>query len=176
MSQDNEVSRLLDLSKKASIPMEILDLPPVVWLNFDFCEKEIKLQFRKKSLLVHPDKCKHPQAQTAFEILKTAEKILMDSNERVVFVEMMRHARIMVDQDLKSNRMKMDEEDEKYIMLIKFGVRKNFGQVKARIELRNRNEADMEFAETTALENEKKRKLEHDQSWKKVFLNELDLI
>ena len=36
-------------------------------LRFDATIEDVKRQFRKLSLLVHPDKCKHPQASTAFE-------------------------------------------------------------------------------------------------------------
>jgi hypothetical protein len=36
-------------------------------LHFDATPDEIKKQFRKLSLLVHPDKCSHPQAAAAFD-------------------------------------------------------------------------------------------------------------
>lgn len=38
-------------------PFEILDLP------FGATDSDVKKQYRKKSLLIHPDKCNHPQAQ-----------------------------------------------------------------------------------------------------------------
>ena len=36
-------------------------------LRFDATIEEVKKQYRKLSLMVHPDKCKHPQAATAFD-------------------------------------------------------------------------------------------------------------
>lgn len=36
-------------------------------LRFDCTVDEVRRQFRKVSLLVHPDKCDHPQAAAAFD-------------------------------------------------------------------------------------------------------------
>jgi hypothetical protein len=36
-------------------------------LRFDATVEEIRKQYRKVSLLVHPDKCSHPQAAAAFD-------------------------------------------------------------------------------------------------------------
>jgi hypothetical protein len=36
-------------------------------LRFTATPEEIRKQFRKLSLMVHPDKCKHPQASEAFD-------------------------------------------------------------------------------------------------------------
>lgn len=95
----------------------------------------------------------------------------MDSDQRSIFVEAMRHSRMMVDEDLRGNRelKHITEESESYLKLIKFGVRKNFGQVQARVTLRKRNEQDIEEREVNLAEEEKKRKFEHDQAWKKVL-------
>jgi DnaJ-class molecular chaperone len=37
--------------------------------------QDIKKIYRKKSLLVHPDKCKHEKAQEAFDVLKKAQEV-----------------------------------------------------------------------------------------------------
>lgn len=39
-------------------------------------------QYRKISLLVHPDKCKHSKASEAFEIIREAQRILLQDEER----------------------------------------------------------------------------------------------
>lgn len=44
------------------------------------CTQEIKKIYRKKSLLVHPDKCKHPKAQEAFDVLKKAQEVRTVNN------------------------------------------------------------------------------------------------
>lgn len=36
-------------------------------LRFDAPIEEVRKQYRKVSLMVHPDKCKHPQASAAFD-------------------------------------------------------------------------------------------------------------
>ena len=41
----------------------------------------IKKRTRRLSLLVHPDKCDSPQAAEAFDIVHTAERVLMDARE-----------------------------------------------------------------------------------------------
>ncbi|KAL6645823.1 hypothetical protein ACP70R_017431 [Stipagrostis hirtigluma subsp. patula] len=58
--RDNEVTRILGCFKLN--PFEHLKL------SFDSSPDEVKKQYRKLSLLVHPDKCKHPQAQEAFAV------------------------------------------------------------------------------------------------------------
>jgi len=42
-------------------PYERLNLP------FDASLEDVRRQYRKISLMVHPDKCGHPQASTAFD-------------------------------------------------------------------------------------------------------------
>ena len=73
MDRDNEVNRILGAFKLN--PMEQLGL------RFDASEDEIKRQYRKTSLLVHPDKCKHPRAQDAFEVLGHANKQLQEPDK-----------------------------------------------------------------------------------------------
>ena len=59
VDRDNEVNRVLWAFK----------LNPYEKLNarFDATPEEVRKAFRKASLAVHPDKCKHAQAADAFE-------------------------------------------------------------------------------------------------------------
>jgi DnaJ family protein C protein 8 len=59
VDRDNEVNRILWAFKLN--PFEKLNL------RFDATPEDVKRQYRKLSLMVHPDKCKHPQASTAFD-------------------------------------------------------------------------------------------------------------
>ncbi|KAJ3026079.1 UNVERIFIED_CONTAM: hypothetical protein HDU68_006219 [Siphonaria sp. JEL0065] len=77
-SLDREAERILALETKAANPLEVLELDHKPWL----LGKDIKVTYRKKSLLLHPDKCKHPRAQDAFEMLKKAEGELMEEGKR----------------------------------------------------------------------------------------------
>lgn len=62
LQKDQEIERILSAFKLN--PFDILDLPPI-------CnEKDIKNAYRRKSLLIHPDKTKHPKAEEAFSLLK----------------------------------------------------------------------------------------------------------
>ena len=51
-------------------------------LRFDVDPKEIPRTYRKASLAVHPDKCAHPKASDAFEMLGQAHRDLMDEEKK----------------------------------------------------------------------------------------------
>lgn len=68
----NEVNRILNAFKLN--PFELLGC------NFDANREEIKRQYRKVSLLVHPDKCSHPKASDAFDILGQAQAALLEDD------------------------------------------------------------------------------------------------
>ncbi|WMV56259.1 hypothetical protein MTR67_049644 [Solanum verrucosum] len=74
VERDNEVNRILSCFKLN--PFDYLNL------SFDSSMDEVKRQYRKLSLLVHPDKCKHPQAKEAFGALAKAQQLLLDPQER----------------------------------------------------------------------------------------------
>ena len=65
MDRDNEVTRVIWAFKIN--PYEQLNL------RFDAADDEVRRQYRKLSLLVHPDKCSHPQAREAFESASMCE-------------------------------------------------------------------------------------------------------
>jgi len=71
-TRDAEVERILSSFK----------LNPYEFLNVRFdCElKDIPRAFRKASLLVHPDKCKHKDAKAAFDALGQAQKLLLEED------------------------------------------------------------------------------------------------
>ena len=71
-TRDAEVERILSCFKLN--PYEFLNLP------FDCEKKAIPRSFRKISLLVHPDKCKHADAKAAFDALGQAQKLLLDED------------------------------------------------------------------------------------------------
>jgi curved DNA-binding protein CbpA len=54
----------------------------VVGVNRNMVEGNIKKRYWKLSLMVHPDKCSHPQAQEAFVRLNKAFKDLQDPDKR----------------------------------------------------------------------------------------------
>ncbi|TYK31568.1 splicing factor, arginine/serine-rich 19 isoform X2 [Cucumis melo var. makuwa] len=69
-----EVSRIMDV--EGDSPYDILGL------NRNLSIENIKKRYWKMSLLVHPDKCSHPQANQAFIRLNNAFKELQDPDKR----------------------------------------------------------------------------------------------
>ncbi|XP_066382701.1 uncharacterized protein [Miscanthus floridulus] len=97
--RDNEVLRILGCFKLN--PFEHLKL------SFDSSLDEVKKQYRKLSLLVHPDKCKHPQAQEAFAALAKAQQLLLDPQERGYILDQVTAAK----EELRAKRKKELKKD-----------------------------------------------------------------
>ncbi|CDK25502.1 unnamed protein product [Kuraishia capsulata CBS 1993] len=73
-TKDKEIQRILTSFKLDAY--SILDLQPGCSAD------DIKKVYRKKSLLIHPDKTKNERAPEAFSMLKKAEQELSDSEHR----------------------------------------------------------------------------------------------
>lgn len=72
--QELEMDRVLNAFKLN--PYDVLECP------IEADEKLITKLYRRKSLLIHPDKVKDPRAETAFALLKQASTHLLDENKR----------------------------------------------------------------------------------------------
>ncbi|KAH0906948.1 hypothetical protein HID58_038775, partial [Brassica napus] len=99
VERDNEVVRILSCFKLN--PFEHLNL------SFDSSTDDVKRQYRKISLMVHPDKCKHPQAQEAFGALAKAQQLLLNDQERDYILTQVHAAK----QELKMKRKKQLKKD-----------------------------------------------------------------
>ncbi|ORX34103.1 hypothetical protein BD324DRAFT_636625 [Kockovaella imperatae] len=88
LAKEQEVQRVMKAFKLN--PYDILDLPAFA------TEAEVKKQYRKKSLLIHPDKFKHENGLEAFDFLKKAEAQLSDSSKRTEIDAIMTHCRTAV--------------------------------------------------------------------------------
>ncbi|CAE5962941.1 unnamed protein product [Arabidopsis arenosa] len=69
-----EVTRIMEAD--ADSPYDVLGV------NHNMAADNMKKRYWKLSLLVHPDKCSHPQAQEAFVLLNKAFKELQDPEKR----------------------------------------------------------------------------------------------
>ncbi|ESQ38633.1 hypothetical protein EUTSA_v10028527mg [Eutrema salsugineum] len=69
-----EVTRIMEA--EANSPYDVLGV------NHNMAADNMKKRYWKLSLLVHPDKCSHPQAQQAFVLLNKAFKELQDPEKR----------------------------------------------------------------------------------------------
>lgn len=143
----------------------ILDLKPGV------PESDIKAQFRKKSLLIHPDKTKNPQAPDAFDRLKKAQGVLMDEKLRERLDEAIADARMLLirerkwtvdNPELTTDEFAVDWREKTKHVLIDNELRKR-KQLKAQMaeEGREKRKVDEEI-------DARKRKRESEQAWEET--------
>lgn len=126
------------------------------------------MAYRKKSLLIHPDKTKNPLAPDAFDRLKKAQTELMDEKHRARLDEAIADARMLLIRDNKwtvdSEELKTDDfrrmlRDKAREVLVDNEHRRR-RQMKAQLqeEGREQRRADAEL-------DERKRKRQHEQDW-----------
>jgi DnaJ family protein C protein 8 len=158
--RDQEVDRILK-----SFPLDaysILDLQPG-------CSSQvIKQQYRKKSLLIHPDKTKNPQAPDAFDRLKKAEATLQDDKKRELLDQAFTDARRMLihekkwtydDQRLRSDEFLQEWRIKTKEVLIESELRKRKLQ---RIQMEEEGRAKRKLEEA---EEERRKKRQSEQAW-----------
>ncbi|KAK6957727.1 hypothetical protein Daesc_000515 [Daldinia eschscholtzii] len=161
----------LDALEAESKDYAVLDLNPGV------PESDIKLAYRKKSLLIHPDKTKNPQAPEAFDRLKKAQTELMDEKHRERLDEAIADARMLLIRENKwtvdSPELKTEEFAKKWRektreVLIDNELRRK-RQMKAQMqeEGREQRKVDQEL-------EERKRKRQHEQDWESTRDQRID--
>lgn len=161
--QDAEIDRILRAFRLDAYA--VLDLQPGI------PDSDIKKVYRSKSLLIHPDKTKNPQAPDAFDRLKKAQTELMDEKHRERLDEAIADARMLV---MRERKLTVDSEEvksaefakewrEKTKMVLIDNEHRRRRQVKAQMqeEGREQKKEDDEL-------QERKRKREHEQDWEKT--------
>jgi len=167
--QDAEIARILSAFKLDAYA--ILDLQPGV------AESDIKNCFRRKSLLIHPDKTKNPLAPDAFDRLKKAQAELMDEKKRERLDEAIADARMLLirerkwtvdSPELKTPEFAKDWREKSKEVLIDNELRRR-KQLKAQLaeEGREQRKADLEV-------EERKRKRENEQAWENTRDNRIN--
>ncbi|KAF2085133.1 hypothetical protein K490DRAFT_75380 [Saccharata proteae CBS 121410] len=160
--KDYEIDRILK-----AFPLDaysVLDLQPGV------PESDIKNTYRKKSLLIHPDKTTNPQAPDAFDRLKKAQTELMETKSRERLDEAIADARMLVmrehkytidSPEVKTAEFKAEWREKTKRVLVDNEMRRR-KQLKAQMqeEGRAQRKEDEEIAE-------RKRKREHQEAWEK---------
>jgi DnaJ family protein C protein 8 len=140
----------------------VLDLQPGV------TEKDIKVQYRKKSLLIHPDKTKNPAAPDAFDRLKKAQTALLDEKQRTYLDECIADARRLLirehkytldSPELQTEEFKKEWRQKAVQVLLEEEARRR-RQAKARMQEEGR-EKRKEEEELDA----RKRKRDQDKAW-----------
>jgi DnaJ family protein C protein 8 len=131
-------------------------------------EKDIKLQYRKKSLLIHPDKTQNPLAPDAFDRLKKAQTTLLDEKAREYLDECIADARRLLirehkytldSPELTTDEFKVEWRRKTIEVLVEEEARKR-RQLKARMQEEGR-EQRKEEEELDA----RKRKRDADKAW-----------
>lgn len=143
---------------------DVLDLVPGV------PEGDIKKTYRKKSLLIHPDKSTNPNAQDAFDRVAQAYQTLLDEGKRAKLDEAIADARMLLMRELKltinSERVKdpdkefMQEWKEKVKFVLADNEARRLRQLKAQMQEEGREKRKAEEAAA-----ERKRKYEDEKHW-----------
>ncbi|KAL1992445.1 hypothetical protein VTN49DRAFT_4477 [Thermomyces lanuginosus] len=167
--KDAEIDRI-----RKAFPLDayaVLDLQPGV------PESDIKAQYRKKSLLIHPDKTKNPLAPDAFDRLKKAYATLLDEKQRTHLDECIADARRLLirehkytldSPELKTEEFKVEWRKKTVEVLLEEEARKR-RQMKARMQEEGR-EKRKEEEEAEA----RKRKREAEKAWEETREERID--
>ncbi|KAI9354324.1 hypothetical protein DFJ73DRAFT_827409 [Zopfochytrium polystomum] len=178
--QNIELTRLLTLSRTSTAlnPLEVLDLPssiyttptPATATTDPIDAKLVKQQYRKKSLLLHPDKCKLADADKGFEMLKKAETELSDPGKRAWLSALVGEARQTVFRRRKLVRIPHEDAAamKELAAQIQLEVRRLLTDEGQRDSVRLKNEVERKAAEQAAMAEEKKRKAEEDKVWEET--------
>lgn len=159
--KDAEIERIMQAFKLNAY--EVLDLLPGV------PDSDIKICYRKKSLLIHPDKTKNPQAPDAFDRLKKAESDLMDEKRRELLDESIADARRLV---MRDQKWTVDSEELRGEWFLKTLWPEKIRRVIVDEELRRQKQAKAQLREEGRQQRkedeeiaERKRKREAEQKW-----------
>lgn len=164
-NKDAEIDRILKAFKLDAYA--VLDLQPGV------PESDIKVCYRKKSLLIHPDKTDNPRAPDAFDRLKKAQTELMDEKQRARLDESIADARMLL---IRERKLTVDSEEvknpdkefkeawrRKTVEVLVDNEHRRRKQLKAQMqeEGREQKKADEEI-------EVRKRKREHEMAWEQT--------
>ncbi|KAK5165246.1 DnaJ subfamily C member 8 [Saxophila tyrrhenica] len=169
--KDSEIDRIVKAFRANAY--DVLDLTPGV------PEDDIKKTYRKKSLLIHPDKSTNPNASDAFDRLAIAYQTLLDEKKRAHLDEAIGDARMLL---IREKKLTIDSEEvkdpdvkfmkewkdkTKWVLADMEDRRKR--QMKAQMQEEGRQQRkDEEEA------NERKRKREAEVNWEKTRDQRID--
>ena len=163
--QDTEIERILGAFRANAY--DVLDLQPGV------PDEDIRKTYRKKSLLIHPDKTTNPRAPDAFDRLAGAHQALLDETKREQLDLAIADARMLLirERKLTQDSEEVKDPDREFMRAWKEKVKwvladtemRRVRQAKAamRDEGRQQRKEEEELAE-------RKRKREHAQDWEKT--------
>ena len=131
-------------------------------------ESDIKIAYRKKSLLIHPDKTKNPLAPDAFDRLKKAQTELMDEKHRSNLDEAIADARMLLIRENKwtvdSPELKTDDFAKKWREKTKEVLIDNEHRRRRQMKAQMQEEGREQKRQDEEIED-RKRKRQHEQDW-----------
>ncbi|KAL8672816.1 MAG: hypothetical protein Q9168_002753 [Polycauliona sp. 1 TL-2023] len=169
-NKDAEIDRILKAFR--------LDAYAVLNLQPGVPDSQIKIQYRKLSLLIHPDKTSNPSAPNAFDRLKKAQTELMDEKQRTHLDECIADARMLLMRDRKltvdspevkdPNKEFIEAWRKKTVEVLVDAEARRRKQLKAQLqeEGREQRKQDEEVAE-------RKRRREHEVKWEESRENRI---
>ncbi|KIW06845.1 uncharacterized protein PV09_02525 [Verruconis gallopava] len=163
--KDQEIDRILNEFRLNAYA--VLDLQPGV------PESDIIKTYRKKSLLIHPDKTKNPKAPDAFDRLKKAHSELTDEKTRERLDEAIADARMLLIREKKwdvnkhSEELQSDEFKEEWKEKVKWVLMDNEKRRQRQLKAQMQEEGRQQRKEEEEM-NERKRKREFEQNWERT--------
>lgn len=153
----------------------------VLLLDYEAPLEQIKKQYKKLSILLHPDKNldNREKAQIAFDILNKAYRCLEDETSRARALEVVEEAKFKVNQNIEEKRKKLkrqgkgdtriDEDDpEKFKHAIHVMTMKLFADYeRKRRQMEDRNTEDRKRKREEEIEEEERKKAEVE--WNKNY-------
>ena len=136
-------------------------------------DEDIKKTYRKKSLLIHPDKSTNPRAPDAFDRLAAAYQALLDEKKRAILDEAIADARMLL---IRERKLTVDSEEVKdpdanFVKAWKEKVKFVLADMEDRKKRQMKAQMQEEGREQRRLEEEmaeRKRKREHEVDWEKT--------
>ncbi|KXT09511.1 hypothetical protein AC579_7187 [Pseudocercospora musae] len=164
-NKDEEIDRIMKAFRANAY--DVMDIQPGV------PDEDIKKIYRKKSLLIHPDKTKNPNAQDAFDRLAKAHQMLLDQKERAKLDEAIADARMLL---IREKKLTTDSEEVKdpdvdfmkeWKNKVKYVLADNEARRQRQMKAQMQEEGRQKKKEDEEIEA-RKRKREHEQDWEKT--------
>ncbi|KAH6635277.1 hypothetical protein B0J18DRAFT_418364 [Chaetomium sp. MPI-SDFR-AT-0129] len=158
--KDAEIDRILKAFR--------LDAYAVLGLKPGVPESDIKITYRKKSLLIHPDKTKNPLAPDAFDRLKKAQTELMDEKHRATLDEAIADARMLLMRENKWNvdspELKTDDFERRWVDKTKFVLIENEHRRRRQMKAQMQEEGREQRRQDEEVEQRRKKR-QHEEDW-----------
>jgi len=155
-------------------PFEVLQVDP------EATDEELKKRFRQLSILVHPDKNQDDpdRAQSAFEAVDKAYKLLLDSDQKKRCLDVVQAGREYVEHTMKEKKKQLKKEGKAQIVeeddpeMFRQAVYKQTMKLFAELKIKQKEREAKEMHERKRAREEEiqtHEKAKRDREWQKNF-------